>query len=169
MLTGRQRQSVGAPSSATTRLRMVPTPSTVTSMTSPGRSQTGGCRAKPTPPGVPVAITSPGISRVKEEKNSTALGTSTIICEVRADCMTVPFSVVVSATSVTSASSAVTTSGPIGMLPSKFLPAVHCVPARCHSRAEASFSTTKPAIASSALSAVMYRPPAPITIPSSPS
>ena len=67
--------------------------------------------------------------------------------------MTVPFSVVVSATSVTSASSAVTTSGPIGMLPSKFLPAVHWVPARCHSRADASFSTTKPAIASSALSA----------------
>jgi DNA-binding FadR family transcriptional regulator len=34
-------------------------PSTVTSMTSPGCIQTGGVRANPTPPGVPVAITSP--------------------------------------------------------------------------------------------------------------
>ena len=57
------------------------------------------------------------------------------------------------ARSVTSTSSVVTTSGPIGMLPSKFLPAVHWVPARCQSRADASLSTTKPAIASRALSA----------------
>ena len=89
---GRHRQSAGAPASATTRLRIVPTFSTVTSMTSPGCIQTGGCRANPTPPGVPVAITSPGTSRVNEEKNSTALGTSTSICEVRADCMTWPLS-----------------------------------------------------------------------------
>ena len=148
---------------------MWPTPSTVTSMTSPGVSQTGGVRAPPTPPGVPVAITSPGTSVVNEEKYSTALGTSTISCAVRADCMISPFSLVVRATSDTSTSSVVTTSGPIGMLPSKFLPGVHWVPARCQSRAEASFSTTKPATASSALLAGMYRPPAPITRPSSPS
>ena len=47
-------------------------------MTSPGCIHTGGVRAKPTPPGVPVAMTSPGTSRVNEEKNSTALGTSTL-------------------------------------------------------------------------------------------
>src|SRR5215470_16507904 len=166
---GRHRQSLGAPSSATTRLRMVPTSSTVTSMTSPGYIQTGGFRAKPTPPGVPVAMTSPGARRVNEEKNSTALGTSTSICEVRADCMTWPLSVELMARSLTSTSSVVTTSGPIGMLPSKFLPAVHWVAARCQSRADASLTTTKPAIASRALSAVMYRPPAPMTMPSSPS
>ena len=49
----------------------------------------------------------------------------------------------------------VTTSGPRGMLPSKFLPAVHWLAARCQSRADASLSTTKPAMASSALSALM--------------
>ena len=164
---GRHRQSAGAPSSATTRLRMVPTSSTVTSIMSPGCIQTGGVRANPTPPGVPVAITSPGARRVNEEKNSTALGTSTSICEVRADCMTWPLSVELMARSVTSTSSGVTTSGPIGMLPSKFLPAVHWVAARCQSRADASLTTTKPAMASRALSAVMYRPPAPMTMPSS--
>ena len=99
-------------------------------MTSPGCIQTGGTRAKPTPPGVPVAITSPGASRVNEEKNSTALGTSTSICEVRAACMTCPFSREVMARSDMSSSSAVTTSGPMGMLPSEFLPAVHWLAAR---------------------------------------
>ena len=87
-------------------------------------------------------MTSPGRSRVNDEKNSIALGTSTIIWDVRADCMTWPFSVVVRAASETSTSSGVTSSGPIGMVPSKFLPAVHCVAARCQSRAEASLSTT---------------------------
>ena len=69
--------------------------------------------------------------------------------------MTWPLSTVVRAASATSASSGVTTSGPMGMLPSKFLPGVHWVPARCQSRAEASFSTVNPAIASIALPAGM--------------
>src|SRR5262245_45908557 len=60
---------------ATTRLRIVPTFSTVTSIRSPGSIHAGGVRAKPTPPGVPVAMTSPGARWVKEEKNSTAAGT----------------------------------------------------------------------------------------------
>jgi hypothetical protein len=150
-----------------TRLRMVPTSSTVTSMTSPGSIHTGGVRAKPTPPGVPVAITSPGARRVNDEKNSIAAGTLTSIWEVRADCITVPLSVELMARSLTSTSSVVTTSGPIGMLPAKFLPAVHWVAARCQSRQEASLTTTKPAIASRAFSARIYRPPAPITMPSS--
>ena len=81
--------------------------------------------------------------------------------------MTVPLRVELMARSLTSTSSVVTTSGPIGMLPTKFLPAVHWVAARCQSRHDASLSTTKPAMASSASSARMYRPPVPITIPSS--
>src|SRR6516164_4489687 len=93
----------------------------------------------------------------KEEKNSTAAGTLTSICEVRADCITVPLSVELMARSLASTSSVVTTSGPIGMLPTKFLPAVHWVAARCQSRQEASLTTTKPAIASRAFSARMYR------------
>src|SRR5215468_2019338 len=153
--SGRQRQSSGPPTSATTRLRMVPTSSTVTSMTSPGSIQTGGVRAKPTPPGVPVAITSPGARRVKEEKNSIAAGTLTSICEVRADCITLPLRVELMARSLTSTSSVVTTSGPIGMLPVKFFPAVHWLAARCQSRQEASLRTTKPAMASSAFSVRM--------------
>ncbi len=92
---------------------------------------------------------------MNEEKNSIALGTSTIICEVFADCMTSPFSVVVSATSEMSSSSVVTRSGPTGMVPSKFLPAVHWVAARCHSRALASLSTTNPATAAIASAALM--------------
>ena len=87
--------------------------------------------------------------------DSTALGTSTSIWLVRACCMTWPLSTVLRATSVTSASSGVTTSGPMGMLPSKFFPGVHWVPARCQSRADASFSTVNPAIASIALPAGM--------------
>ena len=51
----------------------------------------------------------------------------------------------------TSTSSGVTSSGPIGIVPSKFLPAVHWVAARCHSRAVPSMQTTNPAIAASGL------------------
>ena len=48
---------------ATTVLRSVPIPSISDSMTSPGCRYSGGVRAKPTPSGVPVAISMPG-SRV---------------------------------------------------------------------------------------------------------
>ena len=54
-----------------------------------------------------------------------------------------------------STSSGVITSGPMGMEPSKFFPGVHWLPARCQSRADASFSTVNPAIASNALPAGM--------------
>src|SRR5260370_122441 len=47
---GRQRQSLGAPCSATMRLRMVPTSSTVTSMPSPGGIPTGAFRSNPPAP-----------------------------------------------------------------------------------------------------------------------
>src|SRR5690606_10026665 len=53
--------------SATTSLTSVPTPPMAISMTSPTFIHTGGSRREPTPPGVPVAITSPGTSSVKVE------------------------------------------------------------------------------------------------------
>jgi len=105
--------------------------------------------------GVPVAITSPGSSVVNDERCSIVRGTSKIICEVRADCITSPLRRVVSSTSETSTSSTVTSSGPIGIVASKFLPAVHWLAARCHSRALPSLTTTHPAIAASASAARM--------------
>src|SRR5262249_30893947 len=60
---------------------MVPTSSTVTSMTSPGSIQTGGGRAKPTPPGVPGAITSPGGRRGGGEEKASPPGDAR--CEER--------------------------------------------------------------------------------------
>ena len=44
-------------------------------MVSPGLSHTGGVRAKPTPPGVPVLITSPGCSSAKVVMYSIRSGT----------------------------------------------------------------------------------------------
>ena len=82
-------------------------------------------------------------------------GMSKIICEVRADCITSPLSTVVRRASDTSTSSGVTSSGPIGIVPSKFLPAVHWLAARCHSRAVPSMHTANPAIAASASAAGM--------------
>ncbi len=49
----------GLHASSTTRLDSVPMPLMVTSSKSFGLSHKGGVRAKPTPSGVPVAITSP--------------------------------------------------------------------------------------------------------------
>ncbi len=46
----------------------VPTPETVTSTTSPSARYCGGTRESPTPPGVPVAITSPASSVIPFER-----------------------------------------------------------------------------------------------------
>ena len=54
----------GAARSPLTGWASVPMPSTVSSTWSPGRRNSGGLRVKPTPPGVPVAITAPGNSVV---------------------------------------------------------------------------------------------------------
>jgi hypothetical protein len=50
--------------SSATPLRNIPRRSISTSTISPGFNQSGGVRREPTPPGVPVAITSPGSRRV---------------------------------------------------------------------------------------------------------
>jgi hypothetical protein len=57
--------------SAITGFNNTPSPSTSTSTTSPGLRKTGGFRAKPTPGGVPVAMTSPGSSVTVWERNDT--------------------------------------------------------------------------------------------------
>ncbi len=54
------------PSSATA-FRSVPMPETSTSTTSPGLSHLGGSKRAPAPVGVPVEITSPGLSAAQVE------------------------------------------------------------------------------------------------------
>ena len=61
-------------SSATTGFTSSPMPSTVTVTTSPGTSQRGGLRAKPTPAGVPVEMMSPGSSVKTLERYAISFG-----------------------------------------------------------------------------------------------
>ncbi len=81
-----------------------------------GAARPAACARTRRPPGVPVAITSPSRRVVNEDTYSIVRGMSKIICAVLADCMTSPLSVVVSCRSDASSSSAVTTSGPIGIV-----------------------------------------------------
>ena len=46
----------------------LPIPSISTTQVLPGASRIGGLRTKPTPPGVPVTITSPGLNATKFEQ-----------------------------------------------------------------------------------------------------
>src|SRR5829696_1009311 len=66
-------------------------PSISTSISSPGLRNTGGLRAKPTPGGVPVAITSPGSSVIDSDKNSINAGTPKISWSVFESCIVCPF------------------------------------------------------------------------------
>ena len=66
-------------SSATIGLRRTPRPPSIsTSTTSPGFIHKGGLRAKPTPSGVPVEITSPAASGVQSEQYEIKVGMSKI-------------------------------------------------------------------------------------------
>jgi hypothetical protein len=116
-----------------------PTLSISTSTVSPGFIQTGGLRRAPTPPGVPVTITSPGSRVVKVEMYSISFGILKIICSVVACCMRSPFrrhdSVICVPAGI---SSAVTSQGPKPPVLAKFLPAVHWMVWRCQSRTEPS-------------------------------
>jgi hypothetical protein len=61
-------------------LRKTPMPPSIsTSTTSPGFIHKGGLRAKPTPSGVPVDITSPATSGVQSEQYETKVGMSKIL------------------------------------------------------------------------------------------
>ena len=64
----RQTRDARRDYSAMTGFVSVPTPVIETSTVSPGWSNSGGLRAYPTPPGVPVAMTSPGSSVVQIEQ-----------------------------------------------------------------------------------------------------
>ena len=60
----------------------VPRPSMVATILSPGFKKICGFRAKPTPAGVPVAMTSPGSKVMIDDKCSTIACTPKTICEV---------------------------------------------------------------------------------------
>ena len=61
-----------------------------TSTLSPGFSHSGGWRLAPTPPGVPLAMTSPGSSWVKVEQYSICRGISKFISAIVVSCTTWP-------------------------------------------------------------------------------
>src|SRR6267378_448014 len=127
------------PQSSPIVLTSTPTLSISISTVSPGFIQTGGLRRAPTPPGVPVTMTSPGASVVKLEMYSISFGILKIICSVVACCMRSPFRRHDSVISVPAGiSSAVTIHGPKPPVLAKFLPAVHWMVWRCQSRTEPS-------------------------------
>src|SRR6185436_661196 len=129
----RDEQAAGAPRAAAGRhqpslmtLRSRPTLLISTSQTSPGFMNSGGLRAAPTPPGVPVTITSPGCSVVKIEMYSISDGMSVIIMSIVVRCFSTPFTLVVIVCLVTSpTSSGVTRYGPKAPVATKFLPGVN--------------------------------------------
>ena len=99
-----------------------------------GANHRCGVRAKPTPAGVPVAITSPGCSVVNIEQYETIASTSWIIRLVDACCTISPSTVVVSVSVLGSGiSSVVTIHGPQAPDRSKFLPGVNWLVWRCQS------------------------------------
>ncbi len=91
-----------------------------------GFSQSGGLRLAPTPPGVPVAMTSPGSSRVKDEQYSMIFGISKIIWSKVASCTTWPLTRVWRRRSGRGpSSSGVIIHGPKAPVSGKFLPGVN--------------------------------------------
>src|SRR4029079_2040399 len=111
--------------SSATGFRSVPTPSTQTSTTSRSRGYGGGVRESPTPPGVPVAITSPGSSVIPAE----AYWISSTIEKIRLRVFELwsssPEPVVLMWIAARSTPSAAATEGPIGANVSKLLPSVN--------------------------------------------
>ena len=70
-VSGGRGDGATAAQPAATGFERTPIPSTSTSTTSPGRSETRGSRAQPTPAGVPVRIRSPGSSVKTADANAT--------------------------------------------------------------------------------------------------
>src|SRR5581483_1328078 len=83
-----------AQTSSITGFVSVPRPVIVTATVSPALRNHGGLRAKPTPLGVPVAITSPGSSVVHSVMCAIRVGMSKIILPVWLSCTTSPLRVV---------------------------------------------------------------------------
>ena len=116
-----------------------PMPSIATVTTSPSASRTGGSRKIPTPPGVPVAITSPGSSVNAREQWLMIAATPKYMSAVVARCMTSSLTRHSMASACGSgSSSAVTSAGPIGQKVSSDLPRVHWPSPNWRSRAETS-------------------------------
>src|SRR6188508_3468760 len=113
--------------SPATGLRSVPMPLISTSTVSPAFIQRGGLRPAPTPPGVPVTMTSPGSSCAHAEQYSMSCGTSKQSSPTLSCCITAPFKRVLSVSLRGSEiSSVVTSHGPNEPLAWKFLPGVNC-------------------------------------------
>src|SRR5277367_3552694 len=107
-------------------LRKTPRRSISTSTVSPGFIHKGGVRFTPTPPGVPVRITSPLSRRLNEEQYSTMVGTLKIIWPRTASCTVSPLRRVVIRRSCRSpSSSGVIIQGPKLPVSGKFLPGVN--------------------------------------------
>src|SRR5260370_3305805 len=115
----------------TTRLVSVPMLSMVTETSSPSVSG-------PTPAGVPVSRTSPGSSVITWLTYAISPGTSHSISDVRACCLTSPFTTVVSPRS--SGFVPVSIHGPSGQNVSNPLALVHCPSLACRSRSVTSLA-----------------------------
>jgi len=111
-----------------TGLVRTPIPSISTSKISPGCMKTGGLRAAPTPPGVPVMITSPRSRLIATLIISISAGTLKMSWSVRASCITRPFKRpwMRNPRAPGGTASGVTSHGPNDPVASKFLPIVHC-------------------------------------------
>src|SRR6185437_495987 len=104
-------------------LRSVPMPVISTSIVSPGFIHSGGFWYAPTPPVVPVTITSPASSRMKVEQYSINVGISKHRSSRVACCCSLPFRRVMRCARVMSpVSSGVTIHGPKAPDLCKFLP-----------------------------------------------
>src|SRR6476469_932541 len=130
-----------APTPISVRRRFVsrPMPSISTVTTEPSARNRGGSRNTPTPPGVPVAITSPGSRLNAWEQWLMISATPKNIIAVFDDWTTSPSTVQEIAWRCGSPiSSAVTSAGPIGQNVSSDLPRTHCPSPNWISRADTS-------------------------------
>src|SRR6185503_20425330 len=157
--------------SSTTTLRSVPISGTWTSTVSPLRKYFGGSKRAPAPVGVPVAMRSPGVRRMKLDRYSMSRANGKIRFAVVSSCRSSPLTRVIRCSSASGAiSSAVTSHGPRLPERSKFLPGVTLnFEWRSQSRTEPSFISVRPATCCHASAAAMRRPPLPITSTISPS
>ena len=118
----------------------------------------------PTPPGVPVAMTSPGSRVMIVLRSATISAGPNTSWSVLDDCLVTPSTVqLTSRPRPSPISSTVTSAGPTGVDPSKVLPARNCVVRVCQSRIDTSLSTVKPAMAPSASSGPALRTSRPMT------
>ena len=131
------------------------------STVSPTFMNSGGLRAKPTPPGVPVAIRSPGWRVRMREMSAIRVGTSKQRSPRDERWRSSPLTRVTSVRVARSpTSSGVTSQGPTGVDASKFLPANHCGVRVWKSRTLTSSRTLSPATCCQARPGGISRPAA---------